>query len=187
MENSVIRQKYGVGRYLILFFILAFFGWLFESGFITLRIGRIYNSGFLSMPVCPIYAVAMLFAYLLLGTPDQPKGLLKRVENTPLRYTLYLLAGFIIPSAVELVVGNLFERGTGLTLWTYRGIPLSLKYVSAPVSLVWSTLLFFFMKKCFLPLKSKVEKIPRPAVTIVSIISILFLSVDVFLRISKLL
>lgn len=184
MENGKSRIKYGAGRYLILFFALAFVGWAFESGYITLRSGKIYNAGFLRMPFCPIYALAMLGAYLLIGTPDEGRGLLRGVANKPLRYALYLFWAFIIPSVAELAVGNLFERTIQVTLWTYEGIPLSLKYASLPVSIAWSGLLFFFMKVGFIPLKNAITKIPTGAVYIVLAILFSFVAVDLYVSVS---
>ena len=163
------RTKYGVERYFLLTVALSFIGWLFETTFVFLQTGRVYHQGFLNTPICPIYGTAILAAYLLLGTPDEPRGALKFAQGKALRYALYLLVAFLIPSVFELVVGLFFKRRFGLMLWSYSGIPMNLYgVVCLPVSLAWSGLLFAFMKFAFLPIKNAVAKIPTTAAWIVT-------------------
>ena len=181
------RTKYGAERYFLLLIALSFFGWLYETIFVLFQTGRIRHQGFLNSPVCPIYGTAIMAAYLLLGTPNEPRGLLKSVENKPARTVLYLLAAFFIPSVFELVVGLYFERRYSLMLWCYRGMPLNIYgVVCVPISLAWSLLLYGFMRWGFTPLKNAVQKIPLPAARIITVLFAALLIFDFYKNFSVL-
>ena len=44
-----------ISRYVCLFIIYSFMGWIYETIFCTIKGGKWENRGFLYGPVCPIY------------------------------------------------------------------------------------------------------------------------------------
>lgn len=143
-----------VAKYFLLTMALSFMGWAFENVYMWLSMGKFYNTGFMSMPFCPIYGCSIMAAYFLLGTPNEGRGLLKNVQNSLVRNTLYFLFAFLIPSAAELLVGVFFDKLFDVWLWSYSHMPYNLYgYVCLPVSLIWAGLLFLFMRFAFVPLK----------------------------------
>ncbi len=155
--------RYGFARYYVLTVVLSFLGWCYETVYIYLRSGEWGDSGFMRLPFCPIYGCTLLFVYLLIGTPNEARGLFRRVEPTALRYALYLLIAFFIPTVMEYFVGIFFDATLHVTLWSYRGMPWSGEgYVCLPVSIVWAGLIFLVMRVLFLPLKRLIGKIPTP-------------------------
>ena len=58
---------YDLTQWLLFFFVYAFFGWIWESCYVSVRNKRWVNRGFLNGPFLPIYgfgAIAILWATL---------------------------------------------------------------------------------------------------------------------------
>ena len=164
MNTNIKResQEYGFGRYFILTALLSFVGWAWEVLVMRVQTGKFYNQGFMTLPFCPIYGCSLLVAYLVLGTPDHGRGILKGVKTKSTRYALYFAFAFIIPTIAELLVGAVLDRGLHLTLWSYSSLPMNYKgYVCLPISLVWSGLIFLFMKFVFPYLYRFIRRIPK--------------------------
>ena len=179
-KTKINEQKYGLSRYFLLVLILSFLGWAFETGFVWLAFGKFQDRGFMTLPFCPIYGVSLFGMYLLAGTPDEPKGVLKGVDNRVFRYLFYFLIGFIVPSLAELIVGFAFDKLFHNPLWDYSPQPLNLNgYVCLPVSLVWATLIFFFMELAFTPIKNLLGKTPVTIVRILAAFALFACIVDI--------
>ena len=139
-----------ISKYFLLNLLLSFIGWEYQ------------NRGFLSLPLCPIYGGTLMAVYFLFGTPDEARGLLKRVDNPLVRSLIYLTAAFLAPTAAELIVGAYFDKFHGVWLWSYNGLPLNFKgYISLPISVLWAVMIFLFMKFIFPSLKKWIFKIPK--------------------------
>ena len=179
--NTVQKRKdfsYGFSRYFLLTALLSFIGWAYEVGVMAIQTGKFHNQGFMTLPFCPIYGCSLILTYLLLGTPDKTQGILKNRRNRRAVYALYLLCGFCIPTLAELIVGLLLSQVFHIRLWSYAHLPMNFHgYVSVPVSLLWSVLIFLFMKYLFLPLKHFIGKLPKGlAGAITFFLSLIFLA-----------
>lgn len=177
--GQIERERFGLSRYFLLTMALSFLGWAFETCLLRITTGKWHDRGFLTMPLCPIYGCSLIAAYFLLGAPDEPRGLLQKIENKGGRYALYLLFAFLIPSAAELFVGLFFDKAFHVWLWSYDDLPMNLDgYICLPVSLAWAVLIFFFMKFIFPPLKRLFGKLPRGLSLVLATILLLALIVD---------
>ena len=157
-------------KYYLLFMIFSFGGWLWEVIFCYVLDGAFYNRGFMSLPFCPIYGSCILMIFFLLGTPHDPRGILKKVRKPALRYFWYVVFAFSLPTLVELGIGIFFDQVLGICEWSYAGLPLNLNgYICVPVSLGWTAALTLMMRFGFPPVKNLVFRIPDRAVCIVSI------------------
>ena len=153
-KSKSTEVKYGIQRYFVLLAVLSFLGWAFETVFVFMSQGKWSNQGLMTLPFCPIYGGSLMATYWLVGTPDEPRGLIKNVEKRDLRYVLYAVVAFIVPTVAELIVGVFFDKAFDIWLWSYKGIPLNLNgYIALPVSLAWMALIFGFMKWLFPPIK----------------------------------
>ena len=59
--------SYNEWQWILFFFCYCFFGWIFESSYVSLRKRHLVNRGFLRLPMLPLYgtgAVMMLFVSL---------------------------------------------------------------------------------------------------------------------------
>lgn len=144
------EEKYGLSRYFLLTMLLSLFGWAFETVYMRIATGEWVHRGFMTLPFCPIYGCSLVFVYFLVGTPQEGRFLLRRVRNTPIRYLLYFAIAFIVPSAMELIVGWFFNKTMHLRLWSYAHAPLNIEgYVCLRNSIVWAVLIFLFMRFVF--------------------------------------
>ncbi len=151
-----------LSKYFLLTMALSLIGWAYEVALAFLRTGRFINSGFMTLPFCPIYGVSLMTTYFLLGTPDEGRGLLKNVNSALFRYLTYAAFAFLIPTLAELFVGMFFDKMLGVMLWSYAGYPFNYRgYVCLPVSILWATLIFLFMKFAFSPLKKLFFRLPN--------------------------
>lgn len=151
-----------LGKYYLLYMLLAFLGWLWEVFYVRFEVGRFIDRGFMWLPFCPIYGTALLSAYFLLGTPNKGRGILKTVKNSFACYALYALFAFLIPTATELVIGLFFDKVVGVMLWDYSDVPLNFGgYICLPVALVWTVAITLFMRFAFTPIKNAVFRIPN--------------------------
>ena len=160
---------------------VSFLGWAMETVLGFFQTGRFQDRGFLYAPFCPIYGCSVIAAYFLLGTPDEGRFLLKKVQNKGLRYLLYFFLVAIIPSLAEFLVGFFFDKAFGVWLWSYSGMPINLYgYVCLPISIVWAALIYAFMKFAFTPLRNFFMRLPKPALRALAITLFSLLAVDLF-------
>lgn len=163
---------------------VSLLGWTMETVLTFFQTGRFHDRGFLYAPFCPIYGCSVLAAYFLLGTPDEGRFLLKKVENKAARYVLYFFLAAIIPSLAEFLVGLFFDKTFDLWLWDYSGMPLNLNgYVCLPISIVWAALIFAFMKFVFTPLRNLFLRLPKAVLRAVAVSLFALLAVDLFFSI----
>jgi uncharacterized membrane protein len=179
IKKTIVTQRFGAQRYFIVWVILSFLGWIFETLFVFVAFGRWNNQGFLTLPFCPIYASSLMATYWLAGTPDAPRGLLKHTENRLVRYGLYALVAFLVPSIAEFIVGFIFDKGFNTWLWSYKHLSLNVMgYVCVPVSLIWMALIFIFMKWCFPWIKRFVGNLSGAFSWCTAVVAAVVLSVD---------
>lgn len=145
---------------------LSFLGWLWEMLFMIFAYKKFSDRGFLSLPICPIYGVTIMLTFYLFGTPHRGRYALKRIKPAFLRYFVYLIFAFILPTAAELLVGVFYDKIYGVRLWNYSNRAFNLMgYVSLPISLAWAVSLTLFMRIFFLPMRNFFQSArKRPAV-----------------------
>ena len=96
-----------------LFFLLSFFGWLWE-GFLYLLKDDIYvNRGFLSGPWLPIYGIGGIMLELLFH----------RWRNRPL---MTFVSSMVVCTVLEYLAGWYLELTWGVKWWDYSQMPLNL-------------------------------------------------------------
>jgi uncharacterized membrane protein len=84
-------------QWLAFFFIYGFFGWIWETSYVSVCQKRFVNRGFLHGPMIPIYAFGAL-AMLILALPVKANMLVTYV------------VGMVGATLLELVTGWLMER-----------------------------------------------------------------------------
>jgi len=55
-----------ISKYVCLFIIYSFMGWVYETIFCTIKGGKRENRGFLYGPICPIYGTGAIAASLIM-------------------------------------------------------------------------------------------------------------------------
>ena len=102
------RENYGFDFYCLLFFILAFIGWVWEVVLHLITEHAFVNRGIYRGPYLPIYGAGGLIICLCFG----------RLKNHPFR----VFAGsLMLCSVLEYLTGYLLERKWGIRWWDYSG------------------------------------------------------------------
>lgn len=116
---------YYLAQWLLFFFIYCFFGWIWESCYVSAKKRRWVNRGFLHGPLIPIYgfgAVTVLFVVI------------------PVREHLVLVyfLGMAAATLLEYATGAVMERLFKVRYWDYSDKPMNLHgYICLVSSLAW--------------------------------------------------
>lgn len=126
--------SYTTDQWLLFFFIYCFFGWIFESTYVSLCKHRFVNRGFMRGPFLPLYgsgAILMLFVSI-------------PVEN---HLALVYLAGCIAATALEYVTGVCMEKLFKVRYWDYSKQKFNYKgQICLSSTLAWGGLTIFLLK-----------------------------------------
>ena len=111
--------------WMLYFFAYAFVGWLWESGYVSVRKRRWVNSGFLNGPIIPVYGFSMIAVLAAIA----PFG-----DNL---LVLYLASAAVI-TVIEYLTSWLMELLFHARWWDYSKVPLNLNgRVALPISAFW--------------------------------------------------
>ena len=117
-------MSYTPAQWLLVFFSYCVIGWLWESGYVSLKRREWVNRGFLYGPWLPIYGFGAVI--ILLCT--------RKFSSIPLIF----LAGMAGATLLEYLTGWLMEKLFHMRYWDYSHIPLNINgYVCLSVSLAW--------------------------------------------------
>lgn len=120
-----MTQQLTFTLWVLYFFAYAFVGWLWESGYVSVRKRRWVNSGFLNGPLIPVYGFSMI-AVLAVIAP---------FENNLL--ILYVASAVVI-TLIEYLTSWLMELVFHARWWDYSQVPLNLNgRVALPISAFW--------------------------------------------------
>ena len=156
---------YSLEQWMLLFYIYCFFGWCFESAYVSLLEHHWVNRGFLRAPLLPIYGSGAL-CILLVCLPVK--------ENS---FAVFVL-GVVFPTLLEYITGYVMELLFKMRYWDYTGKKGNINgYICLQSSIAWgflSLLLIHFIQP---PIGRWVERLPHLALLIVVIvISCVFVS-----------
>lgn len=135
-------------QWLTFFYLYCFFGWIFESTYVSLKQKRFVNRGFLRLPMLPLYgsgAVMMLWVSI----PFQ--------DSLILTY----ISGVIGATALEYVTGYVMERLFKVRYWDYSNQPFNIHgYICLSSSIAWGFLTIFMTHLIHKPIERAVLAMP---------------------------
>lgn len=158
--------QYSFLQVIMFFFAYCFLGWIWETGYVSIREHKFVNRGFLHGPLIPIYgfgAMAILFATL------------------PVKNNLWLvfICGMFGASALELVTGCTMEAIFHVRYWDYTNIPTNIKgYISLPASIVWGLFSILMIKFIHRPIEHAVLSLSQTATEVLTVFLVMFGSMD---------
>lgn len=159
----------------LLFGIYSFFGWVVEVLYRSTTQRRFINAGFLHGPFIPIYgfgaAIVLTLDYITAGQP----------------LAMRLLLFAVVLSAIEYLVGFLFEKAFGLKLWDYADCRFHLHgRISLLFSFFWTAMAFVFVFSIH-PVVSRIVLIfDGDATRTASMVLLAYLGGDFMLSVSSL-
>lgn len=128
-------------QWIIIFFCYCFFGWIFESTYVSLKQRRFVNRGFLRLPMLPLYgtgAVMMLFVSLPVK------------EHIIFVYVL----GVVAATVLEYVTGWGMEKLFKMKYWDYSDKTFQINgYICLSSSIAWGFLTIALTKVIHKPVE----------------------------------
>lgn len=150
-------------QWLLIFYTYCFFGWIFESAYVSCKTRRFVNRGFLRLPMLPLYgtgAVMMLWVSL------------------PLEHNVFLvyISGMIAATVLEYVTGWAMERLFKMKYWDYSNQRFNLNgYICLSSSVAWGFLTIFLTEIVHPPISRLVLLLhPIPALITVGAVTVMF-------------
>jgi len=150
-------------HWITFFYLYCFFGWIFESTYVSLKERRFVNRGFLRLPMLPLYgtgAVMMLWVSL------------------PVKDNLFLVYvfGVIAATILEYVTGYVMERLFKMKYWDYSNQRWNLNgYICLSSSIAWGFLTIFMTEIIHRPIADFVLGLsPAVEFSFLAVISVLF-------------
>ena len=152
-------------HWITFFYLYCFFGWIFESTYVSFKQHRFVNRGFLRLPMLPLYgtgAVMMLWVSL------------------PVKDNLFLvyLFGVIAATILEYITGYVMERLFKMKYWDYSNQRFQLNgYICLSSSIAWGFLTIFMTELIHKPIADFVLRLPLIVEFIfLTIVSVLFVA-----------
>jgi Predicted membrane protein len=161
-----IMYPYTVTQWLFFFYFYCFFGWCFESSYVSLKNRRRVNRGFMRGPFLPLYgsgAIMML------------------VASSPFQSNLFLtyLAGCIGATALEYVTGVAMEALFKVRYWDYSNQRFNFQgHICLSSTLAWGGLTILMTRFVHKPVERLVLGIGTDVLTAAVILLTVCLAVD---------
>ncbi len=157
---------YSAIQWLFFFYFYCFFGWIFESTFVSIKSKKFVNRGFMRGPFLPIYGSGAIMM-LVVSMPFQ--------DNIFLTY----IAGCIGATALELVTGVMMEALFKVRYWDYSNQKFNYKgHICLSSTIAWGFLTILMTEVVHRGVEKAVFAIPYAVVTVVTVILTVYIIVD---------
>ncbi len=139
---------YSFCRWLIIFYVYCFFGWCFESAYVSLCERRLVNRGFIKGPLLPIYgsgAVIMLFS----------------TRNCTNIVSMYLV-GALSATTLEFFTGMAMEKLFKIKYWDYSTHRFNFKgHICLSSTVAWGFFTLLLCEVIHPPVAHLIDSIPQ--------------------------
>lgn len=123
--------EYTWAQWMLFFYLYCFFGWIFESSYVSFMERKWTNRGFLNGPAIPIYGFG---AITIIGATNPFRG----------QYLLEFFFGMLAATVLEYVIGVAMEAIFKVRYWDYSHKKWNFKgYICLESSLCWGVLSIF--------------------------------------------
>lgn len=149
---------YTVAQWFFFFFLYCFFGWCFESSYVSMKQKHPVNRGFMYGPFLPIYGSGVIMM-LVVSAPFQ--------DNIVATY----FAGLVGATALEYVTGVVMEALFQVRYWDYSNQKFQFQgHICLSSSLAWGFFTVFMTKVIHKPIENFVLSLPITDVNILAIV-----------------
>lgn len=132
---------YTIAQWLLFFFFYCFFGWCFESSYVSGKQGRFVNRGFMYGPFLPIYGSGAIMM-LVVSSPFQDHLI-----------AIYF-AGLVGATVLEYVTGTAMEALFHMRYWDYSYQRFQYKgHICLSSSVAWGFLTLFLTQLLHKPVE----------------------------------
>ena len=167
MKYIILDSEISVFRYVVLFALYSFIGWVIEVIYRSITQRRFVNVGFLFGPFIPIYGLGAA-ATIILEYIFSSWHLISR----------FIILGMVL-TTIEYLVGFFAEKIFNLTLWDYSENKLNLQgRVSLPFSILWTVLALIFVMFIHPAVLNRVNLLDDAYVKTAAILFLIYFAVD---------
>lgn len=153
-------------QWLFFFYFYCFFGWLFESTYVSLKSRHFVNRGFMRGPFLPIYGSGAIMM-LVVSMPFH--------DNVVLTY----LAGCVGATVLEFVTGMSMEALFKVRYWDYSNQKFNYKgHICLSSTIAWGFLTILMTEFLHRGVEKIVLDIPSTGVTVLTVILSVCIIVD---------
>ncbi len=157
---------YSIIKWLFFFYFYCFFGWIFESAYVSLRSKKFVNRGFMRGPFLPIYGSGAIMM-LVVSMPFQ--------DNIFLTY----IAGCIGATVLELVTGVAMEALFKVRYWDYSNQKFNYKgHICLSSTIAWGFLTIFMTEFLHKVVEKIISFIPAMTINVVTVIVTVYIIID---------
>lgn len=157
---------YSIIKWLFFFYFYCFFGWIFESAYVSLRSKKFVNRGFMRGPFLPIYGSGAIMM-LVVSMPFQ--------DNIFLTY----IAGCIGATVLELVTGVAMEALFKVRYWDYSNQKFNYKgHICLSSTIAWGFLTIFMTEFLHKVVGKIISFIPAMTINVVTVIVTVYIIID---------
>ncbi len=157
---------YTIIQWLFFFYFYCFFGWIFESAYVSLKSRRFVNRGFMRGPFLPIYGSGAIMM-LVVSMPFQ--------DNIILTY----LAGCVGATALELVTGIAMESLFKVRYWDYSNQKFNYKgHICLSSTVAWGFLTILMTEFVHRGVEKAVFVIPETVITVLTVALSVYIVAD---------
>lgn len=158
-------------RWLFFFYFYCFFGWCFESTYVSVKSGRLVNRGFMRGPFLPLYGSGAIMM-LVVSKPFQDMAF-------PWDVLLTYIAGCIGATVLEYVTGVTMESLFKVRYWDYSKNRFNFRgQICLSSSLAWGFLTVLMTEALHRPVARFADGIPSGALTAATFVLTAAISVD---------
>ena len=158
--------QYTAIQWLVFFYFYCFFGWVFESSFVSIKSRKFVNRGFMRGPFLPIYGSGAVMM-LVVSMPFQ--------DNILLTY----IAGCMGATSLELVTGITMETLFKVRYWDYSGQRFNYKgHICLSSTIAWGFLTILMTELVHRAVERVIFIIPYKAVTVATVLVTVYIIVD---------
>ena len=160
-------MEYTQSQWILFFFFYCFLGWLWESGYVSVKKREWINRGFLRGPLLPIYGFGAI-SILWLTLPVR--------EHLGLVFVIGLIGADIL----EYITGAAMEDMFHMRYWDYSSNKFNLNgYICLSSTLLWGCFSVILIKVIHPPIERLVLGIPAVIADPISVAAVAAFAVDV--------
>lgn len=153
-------------QWLFFFYFYCFFGWCFESSYVSIKERKPVNRGFMRGPFLPLYGTGALMMLIV---------------SAPFRDNLFLtyIAGCIGATVLEYATGVVMEALFRVRYWDYSDQPFNFQgHICLGSSLAWGGLTILMTRVIHQPIENFVLAIPEGILTMITMVLSIGIAAD---------
>ncbi|MBQ8597098.1 MAG: hypothetical protein IJ409_04835 [Lachnospiraceae bacterium] len=158
--------QYTITQWLFFFYFYCFFGWVFESAYVSLKNRKFVNRGFMNGPFLPIYGTGAIMM-LVVSMPFQDSILLT------------YLAGCVGATVLEFVTGAAMEALFKVRYWDYSSQKFNYKgYICLSSTIAWGFLTIFMTEILHTGVERMVLALPYSVISVITMVVTVYITAD---------